>query len=73
MLSDKVSDSIRALETVTASFEEDLTPKLIKRFAVAGYVEDAPFIDIGVPEDYRLAQDYVPNFLNHFKEKNIGV
>ncbi len=73
LLSDRLAASIKAIETVPLSFEEDLTPKLIKKFAVSGYVEDAPFIDIGVPEDYRFAQNYVPDFLTQFKEKNIGV
>jgi len=73
LLSDRVAASIKALETVPSSFEENLTPKLIKKFTVSGYFEDAPFIDIGVPQDYLLAQKYVPDFLEKFKEKNFEV
>ena len=36
--------------------EEDIGPKLIANYNVYGYAESAPFIDIGIPEDFDKAQ-----------------
>jgi D-glycero-alpha-D-manno-heptose 1-phosphate guanylyltransferase len=38
------------------SFEKDFLEKEIYHNTIGGYVEDAYFIDIGVPEDYKKAQ-----------------
>ena len=38
------------------SFEEEMGPKLIANYKVYGYAESAPFIDIGIPEDFDKAQ-----------------
>ncbi len=38
------------------SFEKDFLEKEIRYDTIGGYVEDAYFIDIGVPEDYKRAQ-----------------
>lgn len=38
------------------SFENDFMPGYIKNNAVQAYIEDAYFLDIGIPEDYEKAQ-----------------
>ena len=38
------------------SFEKDLLEKCFQVYRFFGKVEDAPFIDIGIPEDYERAQ-----------------
>lgn len=38
------------------SFEQDFLEREVDRSTIGGYVEDAYFIDIGVPEDYKRAQ-----------------
>lgn len=39
------------------SFEKDVLEPAARTGQIAGYVSDAYFIDIGVPEDYRRAQE----------------
>ena len=38
------------------SFEKDILEKYFQAYRFLGKVEDAPFIDIGIPEDYARAQ-----------------
>jgi D-glycero-alpha-D-manno-heptose 1-phosphate guanylyltransferase len=47
---------LRSKELKKISFEEDIGPKLISNYNVYGYAESAPFIDIGIPEDFDKAQ-----------------
>ena len=42
------------------SFEKDLLEKHFQTCEFYGKVEDAPFIDIGIPEDYAFAQSQLP-------------
>ncbi|MFD0697829.1 nucleotidyltransferase family protein [Paenibacillus sp. GCM10027628] len=39
------------------SFEKDFLERYIHELSMHAYVSDANFIDIGIPEDYRLAQE----------------
>ena len=44
------------------SLEDDIIPSLIsKKFIVKAIIYKLPFIDIGVPKDYRLAPDFFKN------------
>ncbi|MDP1682700.1 MAG: sugar phosphate nucleotidyltransferase [Burkholderiales bacterium] len=44
------------------ALEQDLFPRLLKaEKRVVGFVTDANFIDIGIPEDYYRAADVLPN------------
>ena len=46
------------------SFEDQITPELMnKGVPFYGYREQAPFIDIGVPEDYVQADAIIKNYL----------
>jgi len=42
------------------SFEQDFMAPLVGRMKVGAVVADEPFIDIGLPESYALAQSFVP-------------
>lgn len=44
------------------SFEKDLLEPLSARGRVRGWVSDRYFLDIGVPEDYALAQTQLPQY-----------
>ena len=47
------------------SFEQDVFPHLLQRgFIFKVCVTDAPFLDIGTPESFRLAEDFI--------QENIG-
>ena len=52
------------LPTAPCSIERDVFPVLAACGLVSGRVYDAPFIDIGIPQDYRRAQTFVPTLLN---------
>jgi D-glycero-alpha-D-manno-heptose 1-phosphate guanylyltransferase len=41
------------------SFEKDYLEKFYKQRKLYAFVEDAYFIDIGIPEDYRKAQNEI--------------
>lgn len=43
------------------SLERDVLPSLASEGLIEGSVLEAPFIDIGIPEDYRRAQELVPS------------
>jgi len=45
------------------SIEREIYPKLASQRQLRGLVYDAPFIDIGVPEDFRRAQTFIPELL----------
>lgn len=45
------------------SLERDVLPGLAAEGLIEGCLVDAPFIDIGIPEDYRRAQTLVPAIL----------
>ena len=45
------------------SMEEDVIQKKVKNLMIYSYLTNAYFIDIGVPEDYRKAQQELPNYL----------
>ena len=40
------------------SFETDLLQVMCNRLNFHGYISEAPFIDIGIPEDYKKALEY---------------
>lgn len=40
------------------SFETDLLQVMCKKLNIHGYISEAPFIDIGIPEDYEKARGY---------------
>lgn len=53
------------------SFEDQITPELMnKGVPFYGYREQAPFIDIGVPEDYVRANAIIKNYLKIKHNKN---
>jgi NDP-sugar pyrophosphorylase family protein len=45
------------------SIEREIYPTLASRRQLRGLVYDAPFIDIGVPEDLHRAQTFIPELL----------
>ncbi len=45
------------------SMEKDILEKRIKSDIITGFISDAPFIDIGVPEDYLRAEEEMPYWL----------
>lgn len=45
------------------SLEQDVLPKLVAQGLVEGRTYTGGFIDIGVPEDYRCAQTYLPSVM----------
>ncbi len=45
------------------SFEQDIMEKAIGQFALYGQVCDGYFIDIGIPEDYEIAQKELPQLI----------
>jgi len=51
------------IETLPCSLERDVLPSLARNGLVEGVVVDAPFIDIGTPEDFKRAQHVVPRIL----------
>lgn len=48
---------------IPCSLEQDVLPALAKEGLVEGVVVEAPFIDIGTPEDFERAQRLVPRIL----------
>ncbi|WP_426029403.1 sugar phosphate nucleotidyltransferase [Caulobacter sp. DWP3-1-3b2] len=44
-----------------ASIERQVYPRLAKQGLLRGKAYERPFIDIGVPEDFAQAQDFIPN------------
>lgn len=45
------------------SLERDVLPALARDSAIDGLVVEAPFIDIGIPEDFERAQTFVPGLV----------
>lgn len=43
------------------SFEKDLLEPLSGQGILSGFVSDGAFIDIGIPEDWELAQTFIPS------------
>ena len=42
------------------SFEKEILEPMSREKSLYGFVSDGPFIDIGIPEDYALAQTFLP-------------
>jgi D,D-heptose 1,7-bisphosphate phosphatase len=49
--------------TAPCSLERDVLPGLAAEGQIEGCLVEAPFIDIGIPEDYQRAQNLVPSIL----------
>ncbi|MGC9150907.1 MAG: nucleotidyltransferase family protein [Microbacter sp.] len=49
------------------SFEQAFLSEEVAHHTLGGYVEDAYFIDIGIPEDYERANRELPHFFPQFK------
>jgi D-glycero-alpha-D-manno-heptose 1-phosphate guanylyltransferase len=45
------------------SFEKDVLEVQVQQGKIFGFISDAYFIDIGIPEDYKKAQTEVPEFV----------
>lgn len=41
------------------SFEKDVIPRLLEQFRVMGYVTDLPLLDIGTPDRYGKAEEFL--------------
>jgi D-glycero-alpha-D-manno-heptose 1-phosphate guanylyltransferase len=48
------------------SFEKDYLEENYQKGKILGFVSDAYFIDIGIPEDYNRAQIELPTSITHF-------
>lgn len=48
-----------------SSLEVDVLPRLISKFPVYGHLTNGKFIDIGIPETYLAACDYLTGILRH--------
>jgi len=60
MMSPRIIADLQAYEEAKLSFEDDLTPAFFTRsLPMFAYLEAVPFIDIGIPEDYRRAADVI--------------
>lgn len=46
------------------SFEKDFLEKNVNKLNLSGWVSDGYFIDIGIPEDYKKANDEFPKLFN---------
>jgi D,D-heptose 1,7-bisphosphate phosphatase len=55
--------TLSRIDTLPCSLERDVLPGLARNGLVEGVVVDAPFIDIGTPEDFERAQHVVPRIL----------
>lgn len=49
------------------SFEKDFLEAYTNDFFFGAYIDDKYFIDIGIPEDYKLAQKELIPFFNHLE------
>lgn len=47
------------------SLEKDILPKFVKK-NMHGFITNGKFIDIGIPEDYKMAQSLLKNNINNF-------
>jgi D-glycero-D-manno-heptose 1,7-bisphosphate phosphatase len=54
---------VSKIGAVPCSLERDVLPVLAREGQIEGLVVDAPFIDIGIPEDFERAQTLVPSIL----------
>lgn len=64
LLSPDVISELASFEVSQSSFESDLTPKFLsENKKIFAYFEEAPFIDIGVPEDFKRAGFFVDAYL----------
>lgn len=55
------SEIIANLGTQPASLETEILPVLVKRQRVKGWVQKAPFLDIGIPSDFARASEFIKN------------
>jgi D-glycero-D-manno-heptose 1,7-bisphosphate phosphatase len=54
---------VSRIATLPCSLERDILPQLAAEGLIEGTVVEAPFIDIGIPDDFQRAQDFVPSIL----------
>lgn len=54
---------VSRIGAIPCSLERDVLPGLAREGLVEGLVVEAPFIDIGIPEDFDRAQTVVPSIL----------
>jgi D-glycero-D-manno-heptose 1,7-bisphosphate phosphatase len=54
------------------SLETEIYPTLALEGLLRGSAFDAPFIDIGTPEDFARAQTFVPDALRRYEGKAIA-
>ena len=45
------------------SFENDFLNNEVKKNKTLYYIYNGPFIDIGIPSDYKKAQSYLKNYV----------
>ena len=50
------------IKETTFSWENDFAAKYYRKLQPQAFISDGYFIDIGIPEDYRLAQESLPSF-----------
>lgn len=55
------------------SLENEIFPKLLKKGEMYGLPLGGAFIDIGIPEDYRYAQTYIPETIKKNKSQVVFV
>ncbi|MDA7792366.1 nucleotidyltransferase family protein [bacterium] len=56
IFSPNIVSDLKDREEAKLSFEDDLTPSFLEQnLAFYAFLDDCPFIDIGVPQDYRRA------------------
>ncbi|MBO9709821.1 MAG: HAD-IIIA family hydrolase [Caulobacter sp.] len=63
VLSRTILDHLAA-EQGPVSIEREVYPRLAEQGLLGGRIYERPFIDIGVPEDFARAQDFVPNTMH---------
>ena len=54
---------LQSIGTPPCSLEKGVLPQLATHGALEGRVQEGPFIDIGIPEDFERAQRLVPNIV----------
>lgn len=50
---------IERLEPRPSSLETEIIPALVARKRATGWIQDAPFLDIGIPADFSRATDFI--------------
>jgi len=56
------TDLFQQIPAGKCCLETDVLPEWIKSYRVKGFVSDSPFIDIGIPEDYRRSHQFMERF-----------